>query len=56
MVHAHQRASAGGVISRAKVEHLKSWLKFEWKHRVAGRLTDRGDHGIVRYDRAESHA
>ncbi|MEX5213163.1 MAG: glycosyltransferase family 2 protein [Nitrospiraceae bacterium] len=51
MVHAHQRASAGGLISRAKVEHLKSWLKFEWKHRVAGRWADRGDRSIVRYDR-----
>ncbi|MGE3902749.1 MAG: glycosyltransferase family 2 protein [Nitrospiraceae bacterium] len=52
MVHAHQRASAGGLISRAKVEHLRSWLKFEWKHRVAGRWADRGDRSIVRYDRA----
>ena len=56
MVHAHQRASAGGLVSRAKVEHLKSWLKFEWKHRVAGRLTDRPDQGIVRYGRAGFHA
>ena len=33
MVHHHQRASARGMINRAKIEHLKSWLKFEWKHR-----------------------
>jgi GT2 family glycosyltransferase len=33
MVHHHQRASAHGFLTRAKIEHLKSWLKFEWKHR-----------------------
>lgn len=56
MVHAHQRASAGGLLSRAKVEHLKSWLKFEWKHRVAGRLSGPPDQGIVRYGGAGFHA
>jgi N-acetylglucosaminyl-diphospho-decaprenol L-rhamnosyltransferase len=33
MIHRHQRASAGGMWNRAKVEHLKSWVKFTWKHR-----------------------
>lgn len=56
MVHAHRRESAGGLLSRAKVEHLKSWLKFEWKHRVAGRLGGRPDQGVVRYGGAGFHA
>jgi GT2 family glycosyltransferase len=33
MVHHHQRASARAIWNRAKFEHLKSWLKFAWKHR-----------------------
>lgn len=33
MIHRHQRDSAGGRWNRAKVEHLKSWVKFSWKHR-----------------------
>lgn len=33
MIHHHQRASARGAWNRAKLEHLKSWLKFSWKHR-----------------------
>lgn len=56
MVHAHRRASAGRLVSRAKVEHLKSWLKFEWKHRIAGRWPGCQDEGIVRSGRGGSHA
>jgi GT2 family glycosyltransferase len=56
MVHAHRRASASGLFRRAKVEHLKSWLKFEWKHRFLGRLSDPPDRGIIRYGQADSHA
>lgn len=56
MVHAHRRASASRLVSRAKVEHLKSWLKFEWKHRVLARLSDRQDSTIVRSRQAGSHA
>lgn len=33
MVHHHQRASAKAIWNRAKFEHLKSWIKFSWKHR-----------------------
>jgi N-acetylglucosaminyl-diphospho-decaprenol L-rhamnosyltransferase len=33
MVHHHQRASARVIWNRAKFEHLKSWVKFSWKHR-----------------------
>jgi GT2 family glycosyltransferase len=33
MVHHHQRASASAIWNRAKLEHLKSWIKFSWKHR-----------------------
>ena len=33
MVHHHQRASAKKIWNRAKFEHLKSWIKFSWKHR-----------------------
>ncbi len=33
LVHHHLRQSAAGMISRAKWEHLKSLVKFYWKHR-----------------------
>lgn len=33
MIHHHQRESARGWWNRAKFEHLKSWIKFSWKHR-----------------------
>jgi GT2 family glycosyltransferase len=33
MVHHHQRASAMGIWNHAKFEHIKSWVKFLWKHR-----------------------
>lgn len=33
MVHHHQRASARAIWNRAKLEHIKSWIKFSWKHR-----------------------
>jgi GT2 family glycosyltransferase len=33
MVHHHQRESASTIWNRAKFEHLKSWIKFSWKHR-----------------------
>ena len=33
MIHHHQRESAGHNWNRAKFEHLKSWIKFAWKHR-----------------------
>jgi GT2 family glycosyltransferase len=33
LVHHHLRQSAEGLISRAKWEHLKSLVKFYWKHR-----------------------
>jgi GT2 family glycosyltransferase len=33
MVHHHQRTSARPIWNRAKFEHLKSWIKFSWKHR-----------------------
>ena len=33
MIHHHQRASARGVMSRAKLEHVRSWIKFSLKHR-----------------------
>jgi len=32
MVHHHQRSSATGFISMAKLHHLKSWIKFEMKY------------------------
>jgi GT2 family glycosyltransferase len=33
MIHHHQRESAKRILSRAKFEHMKSWIKFSWKHR-----------------------
>ena len=33
MIHAHMRQSSRGWINRAKWEHLKSLLKYYWKHR-----------------------
>jgi GT2 family glycosyltransferase len=33
MVHHHQRASARAIWNHAKFEHIKSWIKFSWKHR-----------------------
>ena len=33
MIHHHLRASAQGVLNRAKLEHVKSWIKFSVKHR-----------------------
>lgn len=56
MVHAHQRASAGGLLARARREHLKSWLKFEWKHRIVGRLCGRPDVTVQPYRQPEAHA
>jgi len=33
MIHHHQRASAQGMVNRAKLEHVRSWIKFSLKHR-----------------------
>jgi N-acetylglucosaminyl-diphospho-decaprenol L-rhamnosyltransferase len=33
MIHHHQRASAHGMMNRAKLEHVRSWIKFSLKHR-----------------------
>ena len=33
MIHHHQRASARRGLSRAKLEHVRSWIKFALKHR-----------------------
>ncbi len=56
MYHTHRRASAQGLLSRSKVEHLKSWLRFEWKHRIAALWADPIDPCIVPRREAEFHA
>lgn len=35
MTHSHHRASARGWMTRSRFEHLWSWVKYEWKYRVA---------------------
>lgn len=39
MTHAHQRDSAAGWFTKGKWHHLRSWLQFEWKHRIEARLS-----------------
>jgi N-acetylglucosaminyl-diphospho-decaprenol L-rhamnosyltransferase len=48
MVHHHQRASAQGLLSRAKFEHVRSWIKFSLKHRREPLLRRRSEEPEVR--------
>ena len=41
MLHHHRRASADGIWNRKKLEHFKSWVKFNLKHPTGARAARR---------------